>query len=47
MDTKTKLLLLLDEMQSKANNNPEHIKTSTFEIFIEELFQLVDSLPDE
>ena len=47
LSLKNRMLLLLDEMQTKANNNPETIKTSTFEIFIEEMSVMVHAIPEE
>jgi hypothetical protein len=37
MNVRDKLLMLISEMETKANNNPDTIKTSTLELFITDL----------
>lgn len=47
MQVRDKLLLLIGEMQTKANNNPDTIKTSTLEMFIDDLEKLVAEMQPE
>lgn len=44
MQPRDKLLLLIGEMKTKANNNPETIKTSTLEMFIDDLEKLASEI---
>ena len=47
MQVRDKLLLLIGEMQTKANNNPVTIKTSTLEMFIDDLEKLTAEMQPE
>lgn len=47
MQVRDKLLLLIGEMQTKANNNPDTIKTSTLEMFIDDLEKLAAEMQPE
>ena len=47
MQVRDKLLLLIGEMQTKANNNPDTIKTSTLEMFTDDLEKLAAEMQPE